>query len=186
MRRRTLGRVGFVAAALVTAIGVTSSAASAATTPNPGNAKAGPGAETSVTPASGPATRPGASASANPAASSSSPVDGDVCADVFLVRAPAGDSVGQLCTDVTNDGTTIDDVTITFLPTSSCSGTVTLRVSGADQSGAEFGEVQTVSCSGGGAKASFSPVSEVAADTYICGTLLSDTYTAAEACVLIS
>jgi len=175
MRRRTLGNVAIVATALVTAIGVTVAVASASTTPGSGNGNGGPGASTSATP-------PGAS----PSASTSSSPDGDACADVFLVRAPAGNSVGQLCTDVTNDGTTINAVTIYFVPTSSCSGNVTLRVSGADQSGAEFGEVKTVACGSGGAKASFTPVSKVASGTYICGTLLSDMYTAAEACVPIS
>jgi hypothetical protein len=109
------------------------------------------------------------------------------CANVYLVKKPAGDTVGKLCTAVTASGTSISGVTVTYTASSSCRGSVLLRVSGADQNGAEFDDVKTVACGSGTATASFDPVSEVAAGTDVCGTLLlSDTYTAAQACVPIS
>jgi len=61
-----------------------------------------------------------------------------------------------------------------------------LRVSGVDSSGSEFGDVKSVTCSSGKATASFDPASQVTADTTVCGTLLADKYTAAQACVTVS
>jgi hypothetical protein len=61
-----------------------------------------------------------------------------------------------------------------------------LRVSGADSSGNEFGAAKEVTCSSNKATASFDPVSKVASDTFICGTLLADKYTAGQACVTVS
>ncbi|MEU4238053.1 hypothetical protein [Actinoplanes sp. NPDC026619] len=111
---------------------------------------------------------------------------GSECADVFLVAKPAGDSAGTLCTVVDSSGTTVGGVTVTFTASSTCSGSLMLRASGADSTGAEFGEVQKVTCSSEKATASFTPVTEVASDTFLCGTLLADKYTAAQACVAIS
>jgi hypothetical protein len=87
---------------------------------------------------------------------------------------------------VTASGTSIDGVKLTFTASSSCSGSVVLRVSGTNSEDVEYGKVKTATCSSDTATASFDPVSKVDAGTYICGTLLSDEYTAAEACVAIS
>ncbi|GAA2687622.1 hypothetical protein [Actinoplanes palleronii] len=111
---------------------------------------------------------------------------GSQCEAVFLVTAPAGDEVGKLCTTVDAADTTINGVTVVFTPSSTCTGKVMLRVSGADATGAEFGNVETSACTSGAASAAFTPVAEVAADTFLCGTLLADEYTAAQACVAIS
>ncbi len=108
------------------------------------------------------------------------------CADVFLTIDPAGDPAGELCTAADADGTTLGGVAITFTASSSCSGTVLLRVSGLDASGAEFAEVAKATCGSGGATASFTPASRMAPDTFLCGTLLADKYTAAQACVALS
>ncbi|GIE85847.1 hypothetical protein [Actinoplanes regularis] len=108
------------------------------------------------------------------------------CADVFLTIDPAGDPVGKLCTAADADGTTLSGVALTFTASSNCSGTVMLRVSGLDASGAEFGEVEKANCGSGTATASFTPASRTAPDTYLCGTLLADRYTAAQACVALS
>lgn len=105
------------------------------------------------------------------------------CADVFLTDDPAGDPAGKLCAAVDADGTALSGVALTFTPTSSCSETVMLRVSGLDSSGAEFGEVEKATCGTAGASATFTPAAKVAADTFLCGTLLADRYTAAQACV---
>lgn len=186
MRKRTLGNSAIVAGSLLAAIGLTVAVASAATsqptaTPS-SSASAVPSASGTAT--AGPTGSASASASASPSSSSSS--DGSGCADVFLVTAPAGDSVGKLCTAVTNSGTTLSKVVLTFTPSSSCSGTVMLRVSGIDKDGAEFGSVKSVTCGSSAVTAEFEPASTVTADTDICGTLLADKYTAAEACVAVS
>ena len=186
MRRRTLANGAVVAAALLTAAGLTVAVASAATSQPTATASssATPTYSTSVPASSVPTSSTSATVSASPSASSSS--DGSECANVYLVTAPAGDAVGKLCTAVTASGTTISGVAITYTASSSCSGSLNLRVSGVDQKNAEFGAVKTVTCSSDTATASFTPVSEVASDTFICGMLLSDKYTAAEACVAIS
>jgi hypothetical protein len=175
MRKRTLGNAAIVATALATAIGLGVAVASAATSQ--------PGATASASAAPS-ASGSGPAASASPSVSSSS--DGSKCAEVYLVTSPADDSAGKLCTAVTASGTSISGVAITFTPSSSCDGSVDLRVSGLDQDNAEFADIKTVTCTSGTATASFDPVSEVAPDTNICGLLLSDTYTAAQACVPIS
>jgi len=181
MRKRTLGNAAIVATALATAIGLGVAVASAATSQPSATASASAAPSAS---GNGPAASTGTSASASPSASSSS--DGSKCAEVYLVTSPADDSVGKLCTAVTASGTSVSGVTITFTASSSCDGSVDLRVSGLDQDNAEFADIKTVTCSSGTATASFDPVSEAAPDTNICGLLLSDTYTAAQACVPIS
>jgi hypothetical protein len=187
MRKRTLGNGTVIAAVLLMVAGVGVAVASAAT--SQGNATAA-STSTSAEPsnsATATATTtasPTATATAVPSASSSS--DGSECSDVFLTTAPAGDSVGTLCTAVDSSGTTVSGVTVTFTASSSCSGSLMLRVSGADSTGAEFGEVKKVTCSSKKATASFTPASKVASNTFVCGTLLADKYTAAQACVPIS
>lgn len=172
MRRRTLGTVAILGTTLVAAMGLGVAVASAATSPpDRGTASADPSSS---------AATPSPSAS-----STSSPSDGTECADVFLVTAPTGDAVGTLCTAVTASGIRLGSVTVTFTA-SGCTGSVTLRASGVDQHGDEFGEVKKVTCTSGVATASFAPVTEVPADNYVCGTLLSTKYTAAEACVPIT
>lgn len=187
MRRRTLVNGAVVSTVLLAAVGVGVAVASAATstpsTSTTASASASPSPTISTTVSSKPTASTSPSASTS---SSSSSGDGSECAEVFLVKSPAGDSVGKLCTAVTSSGTTVSGVTVTYTASSSCTGSLMLRVSGADQKGAEFGVVKTVSCSSGTATASFDPVSEVASGTDICGTLLSDTYTAAQACVAVS
>ncbi len=84
------------------------------------------------------------------------------------------------------DDATLKKVTVTFTPSSGCSGTVMLRASGIDASGAEFGEVADAGCGSGTATASFTPAETIASDTFLCGTLLADRYTAAQACVALS
>jgi len=164
MRRRTLGNGAIIAASLLALTGLGVAIANAATN----------GGDPAAT----------ASASASPSASSGS--GGSECAEVFLTTKPAGDSVGKLCTTVDADGTSLSGVTVTFTASSTCSGTVMLRVSGVDSSGAEFGKVEKVACSSGTATASFTPASTIASDTFVCGTLLADKYTAAQACVAVS
>ena len=158
MRRRTLGNGAIIVAALATLTGIGVAIANAAT--NPGGT------------------------TASPSASSSS--GGSTCSDVFLTTDPAGDTAGKLCLAVDSDSTTVNGVTVTFTASSSCSDSVMLRVSGADSSGAEFGDVKEVACSSQKATASFDPVTKVVSNTFICGTLLADKYTAAQACVTIS
>jgi hypothetical protein len=108
------------------------------------------------------------------------------CADVFRTTDPAGESAGKLCTTVDADGTTLGGVTVTFTASSACGGSVMLRASGIDSSGAEFGKAEKVTCNANKATASFTPASTIAPDTFVCGTLLADKYTAAQACVAIS
>lgn len=187
MRRRKLANGAIVATALLTLTGIGVAVASAATS-QPGaiqapSASAGPGASRAGASGS-PTASTSATATASPSASSSS--DGSECEKVYLVAKPAGDSVGNLCTAVTASGTSIDSVAVTFTASSSCSGSVMLRAAGVDQNHAEFAEIKTVSCSSGTATASFTPVSAVASDSFICGMVLSDKYTAAQACVAIS
>ena len=177
MRRRTLGNGALIAASLLTLTGLGVAIANAATNNNSGSAAA-PSASASV-----PATAT-ATATAAPSASSSS--DGSQCADVFLTTEPAGDSAGKLCTTLDADGTTLSGVTVTLTASSTCSGSVMLRTSGIDSSGAEFGKVEKVTCSSNKATASFTPASKIASNTFVCGTLLADKYTAAQACVAIS
>jgi hypothetical protein len=112
--------------------------------------------------------------------------DSTGCDDVYLWAAPGGDPVGTLCITVNHDGTTINAAVVTFTTTSDCSGDVLLRVSGADESGREFGFVESANCETGTATASFKPVSQVIPDTYICGTILDDRFTPALACAVIS
>ena len=188
MRKRTLTNGAIVGGSLLAAIGLTVAVASAATS----QPDASPSALASVGPtASGgassrPTTSASATASVSASPSTSTSSDGSVCADVYTVASPAGDSVGKLCTAVTNSGTTVSSVKITFTPSSSCSGSVMLRVSGIDKDGAEFGAVKSVTCGSSAVSATFTPVSAVTANTNICGVLLADKYTAAEACVAIS
>lgn len=186
MRRRTLINGAVVSTVLLTAIGVGVAVASAATTTPSATTSASASADPSPTVSTTVSTRPTGSASASASASSSTSSDGSVCADVFLVAKPAGDTVGKLCTAVTASGTSISGVTVTFTASSSCSGSVMLRVSGIDKNKAEFGVVKTVTCSSDKATASFDPVTTGISGTEICGTLLSDTYTAALACVPIT
>lgn len=108
------------------------------------------------------------------------------CADVFSSRAPGGDTVGQLCITVDHDGTSLTDITSTFTTTSTCTGSVLLRVSGIDGDGQEFGAVDFAACDTGTATATFSPVKDVASGHYVCTTLLDERFTAAQACVAIS
>jgi len=182
MRRRTLVNGAVVGTVLLTSIGIGVAISFAATSPSTPNASAsaGPSASGSA-PSSG---TPTASATATSSTSPSS--DGSECEDVFLVTKPAGDTAGKLCTAITNSSTSIDNVVVTFTASSTCSDSITLRVSGADQDGAEFAEVSTATCSSGTATATFEPVDKVASDTFICGMLLSDKYTAAQACIAIS
>jgi hypothetical protein len=184
MRRRTLGTAAILGTTLVAAMGLGVAVASAATSaPGRGAAPADSAASTSRTGSADPGS---SAATPSPSASStSSPSDGKECADVFLVTAPTGDAVGTLCTAVTASGIKLGGVTVTFTA-SGCTGNVTLRVSGVDQKGEEFGEVKKVICTSGAATASFAPVTEVPADNDVCGTLLSTRYTAAEACVPIT
>jgi hypothetical protein len=179
MRKRTVTNGAVIATVLLTLTGVGVAIANAATNEDP---TASPSASASVDPSATPSAT--ATATASPSASSSS--DGSECADVFLTEDPAGDSVGSLCTSVDSSGTTVSGVTITFTASSSCTGSMTLRASGADSTGAEFGVVKEVTCSSKKATASFDPVDKVTADTFLCGTLLADKYTAAQACVAIS
>ncbi|WP_436535409.1 hypothetical protein [Actinoplanes sp. HUAS TT8] len=118
---------------------------------------------------------------ANAATSPGSSTALSQCEKVFLASAPAGDPAGSLCTTV--DGSAM---TVTFTPASACDDRVMLRVSGADASGVEFGDVQTVACSPDRAMAAFTPGVEAAADSFVCGLLLAEKYTAAQACVPIS
>lgn len=111
---------------------------------------------------------------------------GSQCADTFLATDPDGKAAGKLCAVVDADDATLNKVTLTFTPASTCSGTVMLRASGIDASGAEFGEVADASCGSGTASASFTPAETIASDTFLCGTLLADKYTAAQACVPLS
>ncbi|BCY10357.1 hypothetical protein [Actinoplanes sp. L3-i22] len=108
------------------------------------------------------------------------------CADVFLTTDPAGDAAGKLCTAVEADGTAVSGVALTFTPSAACTSKVMLRVSGVDPAGAEFGQVAEVACGSGAASASFTPVKAIAPDTFLCGTLLADRFTAAQACVALS
>lgn len=185
MRRRTLGTAAILGSTLVAAMGLGVAVASAATSPPSRGATTSAGPTGSASP-TGSADPTGSAATPSPSASStSSPSDGQECADVFLVTAPTGDTVGTLCTAVTASGIRLGAVTVTFTA-SGCTGSVTLRVSGVDQKGDEFGEVKKVTCVSGTATASFAPVTEVPADNDVCGTLLSTKYTAAEACVPIT
>lgn len=188
MRKRTLGNGVIVAGSLLTAIGLTVAVASAATSQPSATPSASVSAGAPSTGSGGASGGPTASASATATASpsSSSSSDGSECADVYLVTSPAKDTVGKLCTAVTNSSTTVSGVTVTFTPSSTCSGSVMLRVSGIDSDGAEFGAVKSVTCGSGAVSASFTPVTAVTANTNICGVLLADKYTAAEACVSIS
>lgn len=136
--------------------------------------------------ASGGATLSSSTASASESRSASGGVDSTGCDDVFLWTAPAGDTVGQLCITVNHEGTTINNAIITFTTTSECSDSVLLRVSGADENGREFGVVDSARCHTGTATASFKPVSQVLPDSNVCGTLLDDKFTPAEACAAIS
>lgn len=170
MRRRTLGNGAILATVLLVSAGLGVAVASAATTTA---GSASPTASATVSP------------SAAPSPSSSAGGD-NACEDVFLVTKPAGDAVGQLCTAVTADGTSIDGVKVTFTASSSCTSSVVLRVSGTDADDVEYAKVKTVACSSDTAAASFDPVSKVDTGTFVCGTLLSDEYTAAQACVAIS
>jgi hypothetical protein len=187
MRRRTLVNGAVVGTVLVTSIGIGVAISFAATSPAipKAGASAGPSASGRVPSSGTPTASASATGSAGPSASSSSS-GGSECADVFLVAKPAGDPVGKLCTAITNSSTGIDNVVVTFTAASKCGGSVSLRVSGADQNGAEFAVVKTATCGSGAAKATFEPVDKVAADTFICGMLLSDKFTAAQACVAIS
>ena len=184
MRRRTLSNGAIIAASLLTLTGLGVAIANAATTS--GDPAADPGASTSAvaTPTATVTATPTRTATASPSASSTS--DGSECADVFLTKDPDGDSAGKLCTTVDADGTTLSSVTVTFTATSTCSGTVMLRASGLDSSGAEFGKVEKVTCTSKKATATFTPATKIASDTFLCGTLLADKYTAAQACVAIS
>jgi hypothetical protein len=186
MRKRTLTNGTVIAGVLLVLAGVGVAVASAAT--SPGSGTAGPSASASAGPSdsANPTTKPTATttATASPTASSSS--DGSECEDVFLITAPADDAVGTLCTTVDSSSTTISGVTVTFTATSSCTGDLMLRASGADSTGAEFAEVKEVTCSSKKATATFTPADKVASNTFICGTLLADKYTAAQACVAIS
>ena len=107
---------------------------------------------------------------------------GSQCAEVFRTTEPAGEPAGKLCTTVDADA----GITVALTASSSCGGSVMLRASGIDSSGAEFGKVEKVTCGSNGATASFTPASAIAPDTFVCGTLLADKYTAAQACVAIS
>jgi hypothetical protein len=128
----------------------------------------------------------GLDATAASAASARTGVDSTACDDVFLWKAPAGDVVGNLCLTVNHEGTTINNAIITFTTTADCSGTVLLRVSGADETGREFADADRAGCGTGTATSSFKPVSSVLPDSYVCGMLLDDRFTSAEACVVIS
>jgi hypothetical protein len=132
------------------------------------------------------AATPEGNATAAAAASTSRTLVGSECANVFSPKAPAADLVGSLCTAVDSDGTAVSGVTVTFTAASSCSGSLLLRVSGADSAGVEFGDVQKVTCSSKKATASFTPVSKVATNTFFCGMLMAEIYTGAQACVPIS
>ncbi|GAA2614031.1 hypothetical protein [Paractinoplanes durhamensis] len=186
MRKRTLTNGTVIAGVLLVLAGAGVAVASAAT--SRGNttvdASASASTEPSATATATATASATATATASPSASSTS--DGSECADVFLTTAPADDKVGTLCTAVDSTGTTVSGVTVTFTATSACSGNLMLRVSGADSAGAEFGEVKQVTCSSKKATASFTPASKVASNTFLCGTLLADKYTAAQACVTIS
>lgn len=119
----------------------------------------------------------GASASARPTASASAGTP--VCADAFLATAPSGDSAGRLCTTLTGTGGS----TATFTPAAACRGTVGLRLSGVDASGVEFAHLETVSCAGGPATATFELASGAAPGSEVCGMLFAeDRYKAALAC----
>ncbi|WP_030442577.1 hypothetical protein [Actinoplanes subtropicus] len=188
MRRRTLGNGAIIAASLLTLTGLGVAIANAAT--NSGGAStsagAGPSAGDSLPESAGPSPTATRTATASPSASSSSGSGDSQCADVFLTDKPAGDSAGKLCTTLDVDGTALSGVTVTFTASSACSGSLMLRVSGIDSSGAEFGKVEKVTCSSEKATASFTPASKIAANTFVCGTLLADKYTAAQACVAVS
>lgn len=187
MRKRTLTNGAIIGAVLATMTGLGIAIANAATTPS--TPTAGPSASITVTTSPSATatvtTSASATASATVSASSSSS-DGSQCESVFLVTAPAGSSVGKLCATIDHSGTTVSGVTVAFTPSGTCSGSVMLRVSGIDSTGAEFDDVKTVSCTSGKASGSFTPASKVTAGHFLCGTLLSDTYTAAQACVAIS
>ncbi|HST84995.1 MAG TPA: hypothetical protein VLL08_24870 [Kineosporiaceae bacterium] len=128
-----------------------------------------------------------ATGSASPTSSATSTADdGSACADVFEVSDPAGDAVGELCTAVTHDETAVSKIKVTFTAPSDCTGDVMLRAAGVDEDGVEFGKVKSDSCASGTATASFTPISETTAGTEICGMLISDVYTGAQACVLVS
>jgi len=167
MHGRTLATGAIVATSLAALIGLDATAASAVTAP-------------------GGATRSSSTARATESSSAKDGVDSTGCDDVFLWTAPAGDPVGRLCTTVNHEGTTINNVVITFTTTSECSGSVRLRVSGADENGREFGSIDSASCHTGTATASFKPVSRVLPDSYVCGTLLDDRFTPPQACAVIS
>ncbi|HKS98805.1 MAG TPA: hypothetical protein VJT31_04675 [Rugosimonospora sp.] len=188
MRKTSLRNGAIVAASLAALLGVGTAIASAGTSSSVvtaiATASSSPGSSASPAPTGSPL--PSATATASPTASSSSSGNSQ-CSNVYAAKAPAGDAVGKLCTVVTASGTTISKVVVTFTASSTCSGDVTLKVSGVDSSDAEFGKVSTVACSSGTASASFEPVSQVASGTDICGMLFTlDTYTAGEACVPIS
>lgn len=167
MHRRILATGAIMVSSLAALIGLDATAASAATAPG------------SATPSSSTARATGSSSLRDGA-------DSTGCDDVFLWTAPSGNSVGQLCITVNHEGTTINNAIITFTTTSECSGSVLLRVSGADENGREFGVADSARCDTGTATASFKPVSSVLPDSYVCGTLLDDKFTPAEACALIS
>jgi hypothetical protein len=167
VHKRTLATGAIMVSSLAALIGLDATAASAVTVP-------------------GSATRSVSTPHATESSSAKGGVDSTGCDDVFLWTAPAGNTVGQLCITVNHEGTTINYAIITFTTTSECSDSVLLRVSGADENGREFGFVDSASCGTGTATAAFKSVPEVLPDSYVCGTLLDDKYTPAEACAVIS
>ena len=166
MHRRTLATGAIMVTSLAALIGLDATAASAAAAP-------------------GSATRSSSTAGVSENRPSNGG-DSSGCDDVYLWTAPAGAVVGQLCITVNHEHTTINNAIVTFTTTSECNGSVQLRVSGADQNGREFSSVDSVRCGSGTATASFKPVSEVLPDSFVCGMLLDDKFTPAEACVVIS
>jgi hypothetical protein len=146
-------------------------------------ATSSPATTSSPTTSSKPTTTSSATATASATSTAS---DGSVCADVFEVSAPTGDAVGELCTAVTRSKTTISKIVVTFTAPSDCTGNVMLRAAGIDSDGVEFGKVKSDSCASGTATASFTPITKATAGTEICGMLIADAYTAAQACVPIS
>ena len=167
MHRRTLATGAIMVTSLAALIGLDATAASAATS-------------------AGSATPSSATARAAESGSANGDVDSTGCDDVFLWTAPAGAVVGQLCITVNHEDTTINNAIVTFTTTSECHGSVLLKVSGADENGREFGVADSATCDTGTAMASFKPVSRVLPDSYVCGTLLDDKFTPAQACTVIS
>jgi hypothetical protein len=181
MRPRSRAYLAIGIAALTTSVAFGVAVASAETSSN-GAATATSSARWHSHPAPMASAVPSGSPSASARPTTSASAGTPVCEDAFLATAPGGDTAGRLCTSLT--GTSAG--TVTFTAAAACRGTVGLRLSGADAAGVEFAHLETASCAGGTATATFALASGAAPGSEVCGMLFAeDRYTAALACVPI-